>query len=67
MEETSRYGGARRREGSRGLSKVPAEKGDQQDRVGVKERETKRIAKGTSRKGGPGGFRGFEGKRDPGG
>ncbi len=53
-------GGARRKEGSRGLPRVPAEKRDQQDRVGKKERETKRIAKGTRR------IEGLEGERDQG-
>ncbi len=61
-------GGARRKEGSTGLSRVPAQKRDQEvegyqwDKGGQKERGTKMIAKGSSRKEGPGGWRGAEGK-----
>ncbi len=39
----------------RGMPKGPGEKRDQEDGEGQKERETKRIANGTSRKERPGG------------
>jgi hypothetical protein len=46
---TKRMEGVRSKERPRGLPRVPAEKRDQQDGGGQKERVTKRIAKGTSR------------------
>ncbi len=64
---TSRMVGTKRREGPRALPRGPGEKRDQQDRGdqkdggGQKEGVTKRIAKGTRRKEGPGGWRGAEG------